>query len=108
MPAASLSSLPELNSIFSLDCFHFTDMKKVIQVLIDNVKDLDTRMNNLDHKVGTLDIPDTKAIMKKIEELSKNQLASDMKITQVKDSFDSFSMTINNTIDEYGSMIESL
>lgn len=107
MPA-SLSSLPDLNTVFSLDCFHFNDLKKVIAVILENLSDLQDKYVSLNHKVVTLDIPDTSKIMALIAELEKKQFENERKHRLLCDDLDGFKMTVSTNMDELNSSVSSL
>jgi chromosome segregation ATPase len=107
MPA-SLQSLPDLNTVFSLDCFHFNDLKKVIAIILENLTDLQDKFISLNHKVVTLDIPDTSKIMALIAELEKKQFETERNHRMLSDDLDGFKMTVNSNLDELNAQVSSL
>lgn len=107
MPA-SLHNVPDLNTVFSLDCFHFNDLKKVISIILDNLGDLHDKFNNLNHKFATLDIPDTSKIMALIADLEKKQFECEKSRRVLIDDLESFKMSTNTNIDELGAEITNL
>jgi len=107
MPA-SLQNLPDLNTIFSLDCFHFNDLKKVLAVVIDNLGDLQDKYNTMNIKIGSLDIPDVSLIMTKISALEKGQFECERGRRGILDNLESFKMNMTTSLDDITSQITAL
>lgn len=97
-----------MNTVFSLDCFHFNDLKKVLSIVLENLGDLSDKYNSLNHKFSALDIPDTSKIMIMITELEKKQKESDRKQKYVMDDLDSFKLSVNNNMDELSAGVQNL
>jgi len=70
MPA-HFKNLPDIDAIFNLDSFKFMDIKKVINIILANLGDLNDKFSSLETKFKTLDIPDVSKIMLKLSEMDK-------------------------------------
>ena len=70
MPA-HFQNLPDIDAIFNLDSFKFMDIKKVINIILANLGDLNDKFSSLETKFKTLDIPDVSKIMLKLSEMDK-------------------------------------
>ena len=70
MPA-HFQNLPDIDAIFNLDSFKFMDIKKVINIILANLGDLNDKFSTLETKFKTLDIPDVSKIMLKLSEMDK-------------------------------------
>lgn len=65
MPA-SLADLPDIDAIFNLDAFRFGDVKKVLNIILANLGELNAKFNGVEEKLNNLELPDVSLIMNKL------------------------------------------
>jgi hypothetical protein len=99
MPA-HFENLPDMDAIFNLESFKFMDIKKVLNIIIANLGDLNNKFNHLETKFDKLEVPDISKLMLKMSEMEKRQFEVEKKNSQLSNDFESFKIMTNTSIEE--------
>lgn len=62
MPSILQLQKMNLDRMFSLDSFQFTDIKNAIRLIIENLSEMSLKIEAVDGKVENLEIPDISKI----------------------------------------------
>ena len=81
----TLHNLPNIDAIFSLENFKFMDIKKVINIILENLGELNAKFDALDSKFTNLEVPDVSKLMAKISTLELNVMEGDKQRKQLSD-----------------------
>lgn len=99
MPA-HFENLPDMDAIFNLDCFKFMDIKKVLNIILANLGELNDKFNSLETKFDKLEIPDVSKLMIKLNEMDKKVFECDKSRRELSDDFTAFKMIVNTNLEE--------
>jgi len=99
MPA-HFENLPDIDAIFSLDCFKFNDIKKVLNIILANLGSLNDKFINLENKFDKIEIPDVSKLMLRLNEMDKKVFECDKGRRELSDEFTAFKMITNNNFEE--------
>lgn len=80
----------------------------MLSIILDNLGDLTDKYNNLNHKVSTLNIPDTAKIMALIAELEKKQFECERARRVVIDDLEQFKTQTNISLEELNTSVSTL
>ena len=75
------------------------DIKKVLNIILANLGELNDKFDLLNNKFDSLDIPDVSKLMMKLTEMDKKVFECDKSRRQLSDDFEAFKIKTNSNIE---------